>query len=144
MKIHVVAMLAGLAVVGAACGDGGTPDPLETGGPLEMCVEEAPDCLDLVAETDDPVQASDGLDCDDDTRMVSIMEPPAGFSGYATPEEAVTAIAAATFVEGTPTNRSGDLWTIESDAGSAVALTRVALWQEGEPGWFAGEITTCG
>lgn len=86
--------------------------------------------------------AADGLDCLNEQRAMTIVEPPEGFTGYATPEEAARRAAQAPVLPqgGTVENVGGADWIIRTADGRAVGRTEVGPWGQG---WFAGEITTC-
>ena len=124
-----------VAVVTIACGDSGIA-PATGDRTTISATSGAPS---TVAPTTG-IRAADGLDCEDDERMSTIVEPAPGFTGHDTPEEAVLAIAIAVSVAGTPKHLERDSWIILSDTGFAVARTDVEPWQGG---WFAGEILAC-
>jgi len=92
-----------------------------------------------VTDTTDST-APDGLDCADDSRAMSTMMPPEGFTGYESPEAAAAAIADSLPVETTPTLRD-DVWYMVTSDGRSVALTSV---EEFGDGWWAGEYSACG
>jgi hypothetical protein len=122
------------AVIGAACGDPNvgrrTDDPatsVTTGAPTTS----APITV---------VSSPDGLDCENEARMMGHGDPASEFAGFASPEEAVLAAASTFHVSGTPKHLEGDTWVIVSDAGLTVARTDVGPWQEG---WIAGDVLAC-
>ncbi len=123
-----------VAVVTIACGDSGIAPG--TGDRAISATSGAPS----TAAPTTGIRAADGLDCESDERMTTIVEPAPGLTGYDTPEKAVLAIASAVSVAGTPKLLEVDSWIIVSDTGFAVARTDVEPWHGG---WFAGEILAC-
>ncbi len=111
----------------AACG-GTEAEPDETAAPPDTATETT------------STAAPDDLDCAEESRMVSIVEPVEGFAGYESPEAAAAAIAGTLSVETTPTLRDG-VWYMETSDGRFVARTSV---EEFGDGWWAGELTACG
>lgn len=88
------------------------------------------------------VSGQDPLDCPDDGRMVTMVEaPPDTFAGFATPDEAVLAIASSLSIQGEPVVLDGDRWIMEDEAGRAIALVTVGPWADDR--WIARELTAC-
>jgi len=88
------------------------------------------------------VGGQDPLDCPDDGRMVTMVEPPPDtFAGFATPDEAVLAIASSLSISGELRFLDGDRWIMEDEAGRAVAVVSVGPWANDR--WVARELTAC-
>ncbi len=84
----------------------------------------------------------DPLDCPDDGRMMTIVEPPPDtFAGFATPEEAVLAATRSLSIRGEPVLLDDDRWIIEDGTGRAVAVVSVVPWADDR--WIAHEFTAC-
>lgn len=125
--------LATMLIVGAvlhACGNG------------DDTVPTTPTTTTSTTASPTTIVAADGLDCRNEQRMTTIMEPPEGFAGYPTPQEAAQAAANASMIPlaGPPENVGGNDWIVRATDGRAVARTQVGPWDQG---WFAGEITAC-
>lgn len=118
-SLVLVSVVALLAVIGVACGTGETQVPPTVETTLAKSV--------------------DGLDCVDDVRMMTIVEPAEDFEGHPSPEAAVAAIAKSVGIEGTPELRNAT-WYLRAADGRAVGMAEVGPWGEG---WFAGEMTAC-
>lgn len=115
-----------MALTAAACG--GTDD-------------EAVDTT-TGSDPDTAVGVQDPLDCPDDGRMATMVEPPPDtFPGFATPDEAVLAIAETLSIQGEPVLLDGERWIIEDEAGDAVAVVTVGPWADDH--WIAQELIAC-
>lgn len=115
-----------LAMTAAACG--GSDD-----GAVDTTAGSDPDT---------EIAGRDPLDCPDDSRMATMIEPPPGtFAGFATPEEAVLAATRTLSIRGEPVLLDGDRWIIEDQAGNAVAVVTVGPWADDH--WIAQELTAC-
>ncbi len=108
------------ALLAASCGDAASNGPASLSGPGGT--------------------AESILDCPDDGRIVTMIEPSLDFPGHPSPEAAVMAAASLVPVTGTPRNLEGDLWVVVAEDGRAVARTRVGAWEQG---WLAADVTAC-
>lgn len=86
--------------------------------------------------------SDDGLNCSTEERISTIIEaPPADFSGFSSPEDAIAAASSTLDVEGSPIDMSDNVWEVRN-GDRATAHVIVQPW--GEASWFVAEVTQCG